>query len=253
MNRLAEINIIFQHPQPLLDYTQLVSFMAIWTTQYQGSQLQNHGLKEPSPVDAVRFSFLSPHFKVHVAQSHLHVQFTPNVSDNQISSFLSNLPKQYQNVFRDIIRQLPANSRPIINGKMFYPFKKLYANIDELQNILHQGLCKFNPLGKTKELKVQMGYEDQNHLFRFIFQNYQMRKLPQPPPTKINLQQFQKYPLMENGLDAVLEVVPLKKEASLYQVIINLIRLFDLTVDAIPVHFLSDLASELKTTPEIPN
>lgn len=244
--RLGEIELIFQVPSPNKDLpTFWAGLLAALTSKYPGSQLQNHAAPEHAPPEQLRISLLTQNFNIHVSQSQIHLHLRPNVPGLKVQQYLHNFFNQYKPLLSEMVKHIPANSRLRLAGKTCFALKTIHQKPQDLIKLLHQNFIHFPELGVTREFRLQLGYEDQNHGFKFVFVDYQSRQLPNPPPPQVSFQQLQKYPLVENGVEVYLELIPLKAASSLAGSMVNTFRLYALTLDSIPTNFLQNLAEEL--------
>jgi hypothetical protein len=244
--RLGEIELIFQLPQPRKDLPNFwAGILATLSTKYSGSQLQNHAVPEAAPVEQIRLSLLTQNFNLHVSQIQLHLHLRPNIPGLKVQGYLHNFFNEYKPLLNELTNHLPAPTMLRVAGKSYFSFKTIHPNPQDLIGLLHKNFIRFPSLGLTREFRLQLGYEDQNHGFKFVFIDYQSRQLPNPPPAQVSLQQLQQYPLVENGVEVYVELIPLKSGNSLASSVVNTLRLYALTLDSIPMNFLQNLKDEL--------
>lgn len=244
--KLGEIELIFQVPQPNKSFPNFwAGIFAILNTKYPGNQIQNHATPDNAPPEQLRISFLTKTFNIHVSQAQVHLHLQPNVPGLKVQQYLHNFFNQYQSLLAELTKHLPPNSRVRMAGKTYFPLKTVHQNPQDLIKTLHENFIQFPALGQTREFRLHLGYEDQSHGFKFVFVDYQSRQLPNPPPPQLNMEQLMTYPLVENGVEVYLELIPLKAHTSLASGIVNTFRLYALTLDSIPTNFLQKLSGEL--------
>lgn len=244
--KLGELELIFQVPQPNKNFPNFwAGILATLVNQYPGSQLQNHGAPDNAHPEQLRISMLTPNFNIHVSQSQVHLHLRSMVPGLKVQNYLHNFFNQYKPLLQTLVKHLPPQSRLRIAGKTYFAFKQIYDKPQDLIKLLHQNFIQFPALGNTREFRLQLGYEDQNHGFKFVFMDYQSRQLPNPPPQNMTFQQLQSYPLVENGVEVYVELIPLKMGQSLPGTIVNTLRLYGLTLDSVPTNFMQKLEGEL--------
>lgn len=242
MIKVHEIELIFKLPKtdPQLP-SKLAGLLTNWVATYDGN-IQSHPHSN-HPPEFFRLSFVSNNFNVHVSQNQVHLHLNLNLVNEQINSFLFNFYNQYQTVIKDLKTYIPKAQLRVI-GKIFYPFKEVLEPADLIKKI-HTGLCVFAPQGEMVNFQLHTGYSDKNNIFRFRFQDYQMRQTP--PGTRLSMEQLMNYPVVENGIEVLLDLTHNPTVLALESEIVNLFRLLSLNIEALPSHFFNNLTAELKT------
>lgn len=250
MIRLGELELIFRLAQPDVNFpSQWAGLLTSWTTMFPNSRVQTQPVPANAPAEHFRISFFSNSFQAHISLNQVHLYFNPNLENEAIQSFLFNFYNLQGQILKDILPQVNAKDVQVrVLGKVFYPFKVLYSTPTDLVTRLHQGFLSFKPLGtKATNFQLHCGYEDKDHLFKFKFQDYQMRQVNLLPGQQLTPDLIQTFPVTENGLEVSLDLTHLPITRSVEGEVINILRLFALNIDSLPSNFFNNLTSELKT------
>lgn len=243
MIRVHELELIFKLPAVLPNLPQsMSSLLTKWTLEHNGN-IHSHGNMLNQNPELFRLSFISKDFNVHVSLNQIHLHLHVNLIDDQINQFLHSFYNNYQSVIKEIKAFAPQSQVRAIS-KIFYPFKEIQETSEFIKE-LHTGFLKFPPQGELVNFQLHTGYSDKNSIFRFRFQDYQMRQTN--GQENLSMAELMKFPVIENGIEVLFDLTHLPMVQGLESEVVNIFRLLSLNIDSIPLNFFNNLQSKLKS------